>query len=159
MLKVTLQADTDILDAISEQARKSPKLMDTATKRMLRRKRGVFLKRLQEEPPPPKHPLRVTSARQRRKIFAIRREMGLRDGDPFPRSHRYSQGFDIELDATNGNGVLILTNDDPAARYIGGDDQQPFNIDTGWKPIAQEAVKMEDELSDALIEVWYTVAL
>lgn len=157
LVNITLTAPDDILDVISEETARKPKLMQTAVKRSLKRLRARVLPRLRVEPGAPNHPLRVKSQRQRRKIFAIRREMGLGDNDPFPRSHRYSEGFDLELDSSTERGVLVLTNSDPAARYIGGDDQQPFNIDTGWVPIAESAVAIEDEIADVLIETWFSI--
>lgn len=155
MYSVRLVTDTDILDAIADGARQAPALMTVTVRRNLSRLRSRALARLKAEPDAPEYPLRWKSARQRRAVMAkLRREGNL----PYQRTHALSEGYDLELDTSNDNGVFSLTNDTPYFQFVSGDDAQPMHLDTGWLQIANEVGVIEDEIADVLIETWFSVA-
>lgn len=155
-IAVTLQADTDILSAISSQVARTPKLMNTALKRGLPRFKKVSKawKRITAKPPRPKYPLRWKSARQRRFVMAkLRRENNL----PYQPTGELLKAYDLLLDTKTDNGVLTLVNKSPIARFVVGDDAQPMFVGR-WTQYATEIVPIQNELNDFLVETFFTVA-
>lgn len=155
MIAVQLQVDTDILDQIADTVRQSPGLMNTAAARYLGRRKSDLLRALRTEPGAPSYPLRWKSARQRRYVMAkLRREGNL----PYRRTHALATNWDVVLRLDNDGGTFTVENDTPYARYVQGDDAQPFHMDTGWPQVTDYAADYEAILNDGLIEVWYTVS-
>src|SRR3972149_1043646 len=80
-------------------------------------------------PAPPRYPLRWKSARLRRAYFATR---GFGKGIPYKRTGQLGKGWRVvyrPLRRNDGDGSLEITNIAPAARYVVGQDQQPFPAD------------------------------
>lgn len=153
---IEIRADIDVLDAISDQMRRTPGLMNTAYKRQLRNSKRRFLVQLQNtEPGRPHYPIRWKTERQRRAFFATN---GFGQGIPTRRTGNLINSYDLIISSDKDGGELILSNDNPAARFVIGDDQQPFHIDTGWEFIGITANRLQDELTEDLIDTWYTVA-
>lgn len=153
---VEIRVDDDVLGAIADATRKAPGLMDTAYTRAVRRTRRRFTAQLRDSAPgPPKRPIRWKSARQRRAYFASK---GFGRGIPYRRTGALVNDYDLQVSTRGQGGVLILSNDNPASPYVIGDAQQPFHIDTGWESIGVTANRLQDDLTDVLIETWYTVA-
>lgn len=158
ILRITAQTDTDILDAIAEQAQRTPALMNKAMRRVYVRRRRDLLEKLQEEPPPvtpADYPLRWKSERQRRYVMAkLRREGNL----PYRRTHAVSQGWEVSIEETDRGLTLYAENTTPHSIFVMGDYQQPMFIDIGWNVAAEIFVEEEEQLNDELIEVWYTIS-
>lgn len=157
MYRAEFQVAEDILGAWAEGARAAPGLMKTASRRNLSRFKSRVLLRLRDEPPKltrANYPLRWKSARQRRYVMMkLRQENNL----PYQRTHTLSEAWDVVLELTSEGGTFYAVNDTPYVQYVVGDYQQPFHIDNGWQPAAQQIVAAEEELSELLIETWYTV--
>lgn len=153
MYRIELQIDLDVIEAIQEGAREVPGIMNTIVKRNLSRAKGRFLAQLREEPGPPQYPLRWKSAKQRRFVMAKLRSEG---GIPYVRSHDLSQGYDMELRIDADGGEFIVTNDVPYHMFVSGDFAQPMMLDTGWVQTSLLVTSFEDELTDILIESWFT---
>lgn len=156
MYSVSAILDLDVLDAVQETAK-------IARPRM-RRELGIIargpiaqnlIKELSTEPGRPKYPIRWKSDRQRRAFFATN---GFGHGIPYVRTHKLSRGWRVVLDdITASTGVFRVENSQPYTRYVQGDDQQPFHIDTGWPFAAPIIRKYEDQLQDVVIDTWYRV--
>lgn len=153
---VEIRIEDDVLDAIADAARNAPGLMTTAYKRAVGRAKRRYLQDLRRTVPgSPKRPIRWKSARQRRAYFASN---GFGKGIPYRRTGQLANSYTLDVQPTTAGGVLMLGNDNPASPYVIGDAQQPFHIDTGWEAIGTTANRLQDELTDVLIETWYTVA-
>lgn len=150
-----VQAALDVLDAVRETARKTPGLTKTVFRRRVRSVKSRMLPELRIKPGPPRYPLRWKSAKQRRFVMAkLRREGNL----PYQRTDDYINSFDVVGIETAEGGILRMVNTHPAARYIGGDDQQPFHIDTGWQSYAEVVVKYSEIATNEFIDDWFTIA-
>ena len=155
MIRLGVLVPTDILEAISDQIGRTPRLMQTAYKRQLSRLRSQILADLRQEPGKPRYPLRWKSERQRRFVMAkLSREGNL----PYQRTHRLSKGWDIVFTDTADGGVMSAFNETPYARFVQGDDAQPFHLDTNWIQAADVIVKWEDVAADRLITTWFVVS-
>jgi hypothetical protein len=154
-IRQDVTVDLDILDAIEDTARTSPGRMKTAYRRNVGRLRSRLLSRLQVEPGSPRYPLRWKSARQRRYVMAkLRREGNL----PYQRTGKLLQSYDVELVDDGSGAILSVVNTSPVARFVVGDDAQPFHLDTGWIQMADAVSDARQEAEDLLIDTWYTVS-
>lgn len=156
---VKITVPNDIIDAYNTRIANSPKLLETAFNRQVTRLRRRILDTLQEDPGPVVYAnngrLRWKSERQRRAFFASN---GFGGGIPSTRSGELQRAYDVRPDKSGSNGgILLITNSDPSAPYVVGDDAQPYHLDTGWPQIADVVVQYEDIAADALIETWLTI--
>lgn len=155
MYSAKITVPTDVLDAIADTARRSPKLMQTAYERATRRLRSQMLEKLREEPGKPKYPIRWKSERQRRYVLAKLRE----DGNlPYERTGALLKAWRVVMEADGSGGIMTVENTSPSARYVVGDDAQPFHLDTGWVQGADVVSEFRPVAEDILIETWFTVA-
>lgn len=155
MFKAKVIVATDVLDAIDDAAMKSPKLMQTAFRRATRRLRARILADLRDEPNAPNYPLRWKSERQRRYVMAkLRKDNNL----PYKRTGKLLAGWRVEFEPDADGGLLVVENDTLYARYVVGDDAQPFHLDTGWVQGANVVSDYRVIAEDVLIETWFTIA-
>lgn len=157
----TVTVSTDVLDAIDEAARQSPKLMATAFKRATGRLRSRMLAELRKEPDLPSHPLRWASERQRRYVMAkLRAENNL----PYQRTGRLLRAWDVDFEPDGAGGLFVVSNDatdsdgKAYARWVVGDDAQMMHLDTGWVQGAEVVSDYRVEAEEVLIQTWFTVA-
>lgn len=155
MIRVAVTADLDILDALADAATKAPGLTKTAYRRNVGRLKGRILQRLQARPGSPRYPLDWQSDKQRRYVMAkLRRENNL----PYKRTDKLINSYDVELvEDTSGGAILQVTNSDPKARFVVGDDAQRMHLQTGWVQIADVVSDARVEAEDLLIETWFTI--
>lgn len=155
MISVSVTVPVDVLDAIADAAQQSPKLMETAFKRQISRLKRQVLDELADEPGKPKYPLRWKSARQRRFVMAkLRRENNL----PYQRKHQLAKGWRVTDDVLSEGGLFAVENATPYARFVQGDDAQPFHLDTGWTQVGEVVSKYREIAEERLIQTWFTVA-
>lgn len=154
MIRVNVQIDADVLDAIADAALRSPKLMQVAFNRQTTRLRRRILDELTTEPPKPTYPLRWRSERQRRFVMAKLREEG---NLPYQRTGALLDGYAVRFVAEGNGGALQITNDTPYAEYVVGDSAQPFHLDNGWVQVADVVAQYEPIVEEALIQTWWTV--
>ncbi|MBK8035302.1 MAG: hypothetical protein IPK17_38520 [Chloroflexi bacterium] len=151
---IEIAPPTDVLKAYKDAAQQRPKLARTAFQRLARQSRRRVLDKVTEEPGEPGYPLRWKSAKQRRFVM---RKLRLENNLPYTRTHLYVKSFKVEYRTTDFDGFLELTNSDPASIFIGGDEQQPFHIDTGWVYVPGVVSDERVVVEDAAIETWFTV--
>jgi len=156
MIKVAVQVDTAVLDAISETAQRAPKLMATVYRRSVAREKGRILKRLLKRPPPIQGKVKWASAKQRCAFYA---SDGFGGGIPHVPANPSPvlEGYDVRVEASDNGGVITIENSYDKATYIVGADAQPFLIDR-WPQIVDVAIEAEAELNSILIEDWLTVS-
>lgn len=154
VIKVKVTIDLDVLQAIANTAQKSPKLMQTAYDRNTRRLRSRIVERLAAEPGTPQYPIRWKSDKQRRYVMAKLREEG---NLPYQRTHALSEGWKAVVEQDGSGGIMTVTNPSPIARYVQGDDAQPFHLDTGWKQVGDVISDARVEAEEVLIQTWFTV--
>jgi hypothetical protein len=153
---IDIRVDADVLDAIDDQLRQSPGLMETAFKRQVRNTRRRILTQLEQlDPGPVQYPIRWKSDRQRRAYFATN---GFGNGIPYQRTGDLLNSYTLDISSSAQGGLLTLGNTAPYARFVIGDSQQPFHIDTGWEFVGRTVNRIQDELTNDLIETWFTVA-
>lgn len=154
MIRVDVTVDDVAIRQKEDALVKAPGLMKTAYKRNIGRLRGRVLGRLKVNPGKPHYPIRWKSEKQRRAFFA---SDGFGGGIPSTRTGKLLASYDVVVIDTNGGGVLSITNSDPKARFVVGDDVQPFHIDTGYVQIADAATDAREEAIVILRETWFTV--
>lgn len=155
MFKAKVTIATDVLDAIDDAARQSPKLMHTAFRRATRRLRSRMLADLRKTPGRPHYPLRWKSEKQRRFVMAkLRAEGNL----PYQRTGRLEASWYVEFEPDADGGLFVVGNEASYARYVVGDDAQPFHLDTGWVQGADVVSDYRVEAEEVLIQTWFTVA-
>lgn len=154
MIKFSSDVPIDIFEAIQEQAQKLPALVRRGLPRVTRPIDNRMLAELSAEPGPPRYPIRWKSTKQRRAFFATN---GFGRGIPTKRSGALSSSWKVRTVFSADGGEIIARNDTPYARYVQGDDAQPFHIDR-WPQAAPIVVKYLPIYEDALIEFWYTIS-
>lgn len=156
---------------ITDALRQVAKTLTNAPKNFTRlmRARGSkaaprALARLQADPGPVKYlgrgvnnqpTLRWTSDRQRKAYFA---SDGFGRGIPTQRKGTIAGKWKTAFIPDSKGGMLILENDDPAATFVQGFDQQGFHADTGWVTTAQVSDQFFAEGGDSVAEIWYEAA-
>lgn len=155
MISVKLTVETDILEAIAEAARTSPKLMQTAYDRNTRRLRSRMIKELSTEPRASTPPIRWKNARQKRAVMRKLRLMGMEDG--YVRSHALSKAWKANLKPDGTGGIMTVTNNTPYVEFVQGDWTQPFHLDTGWPQAGDIFSRYRVEAEDVLIATWFTI--
>lgn len=154
MIETRFTADDDIFEAIEDALGRSPRLLQTAIKRQNTRFKRRLLKKLRQYPGPPSYPIRWKSERQRRYVMAkLRRENNL----PYTRTGQLRQGWTVEANITVNGGDILVYNEVPYARYVQGDDAQPFHLDTGWVQAGPVIAEERARLEDVLIETYFTI--
>lgn len=154
MIQIESVVDIDIVKAYRDLARDLPKVTQRAFKGIIQRHSTKIIRELSTEPGSPRYPLRWKSDRQRRYVMAkLRREGNL----PYQRTHKLAKSWRADIRATGAEGWLEIRNDTPDARFVQGDDVQPFHLDTGWPQAAEVFVKYEELMVDDLIQTWYAL--
>jgi hypothetical protein len=154
MFSAKLSYDAAALNDISQQARATPRLMATATKRRLPRLKARIFPIVRVEPGRPVYPLVWASAKQRRYVMMkLRRDNNL----PYQRTHRHINAYDLKVDTTDTNGVFTLTNSNPAFDFISGSRQQLFHKRTGWLEIDSTVNEINAIITEDLRQTWFSV--
>lgn len=154
MYSADLKIDNDIIDAIENNAGKLPQLMETAFKRQRQRIARKLRKELRTEPGPVKYPIQWSSAKQRKAFFATD---GFGRGIPTKRTGALVKAWEVSFQSDGDTFAIVATNDKPYARYVIGENQQPFHRNTGWYQADEVILEATIEAQDALIETWFTV--
>lgn len=154
MFDYTIEIDDDVLNAIADTLTKAPRALTTVIDRSILPDFRRRIAKVTETPGPPRYPIRWKSERQRRAFFATN---GFGKGIPYRRTGALAEGWHVEYAGIRDGGSIRISNAAPYARFVVGDDQQPFHADTGWKDAGPELVRIEDDLQDAVIEAWYSV--
>ena len=102
------------------------------------------------------YPIRWKTERQRRAFFATQ---GFGRGIPASRAQPpvVLEGWTLDIEGDGFDMEASLGNDVPWARYVQGDDAQPFHLDTGYVQAAPVFVEYEEATVDALINTWYAL--
>lgn len=155
MIRIDVTVDDDIIRAIEDALKTAPGRMKTAYRRNVGRLRSRILAKLKVEPKKPTYPLRWKSDKQRRFVMAKLRQEG---NLPYQRTGQLLASYDVQVSDIGETSILSIVNRDPKARFVIGDDAQPFHIDTGWKQVANVASDARVEAEEILIQTWFTVA-
>ncbi len=102
-------------------------------------------------PGSPKYPLRWASAKQRAYVMAkLRRENNL----PYKRTGALAAAWRLEMVVDNGAFDIQVqaVNPTPYEKYVTGDYQQGFHIDTGWPYLGRAAQDVGDTFTDSMID-------
>jgi hypothetical protein len=155
MIKLAMTVDVDVLEAIADAAKTAPRRMNKAYKRRVKTIRQNVLDELRETPGKPRYPLRWKSDKQRKFVMAkLRREKNL----PYQRTGMLEAGWTTEILDQKDGAIFQVQNRLPFARFVQGDDAQPFHLDTGWPQAADIVSKWREKATDLLIETWGLVA-
>jgi hypothetical protein len=116
---------------------------------------GRALAKLKTIPGKPHHPIRWSSERQRKAYFA---SDGFGGGIPSRRTGSTVDEWTAGFEQTSAGGLVVLSNFNPAVRYLQGVDAQPFHIDTGWVQIEDVEVYAHREMEDVMVLTFYQTA-
>ncbi len=107
-------------------------------------------------PGPVKYPIEWTSERQRRYYFAVVAEYDS-DGNviAYQRSGTFFDDVDVFFNPDTFN--LNITNNNPVARYVIGDNQQKFHKNTGWEDPSEQYLDILLEAQDDIVEAWIVI--
>lgn len=153
MFEANVAFDTQVLNDIQAYAQQLPDLVDEGVRRDIR----PFVSQrvdqtLRREPPPPKHPLRWQSEKQRRAFFATD---GFGHGTTgYKRRHKLVKRWQVRADYRQGFGGIRVTNPAPHAQYVFGPVQQLFHKDTGWANAPNTLQVISLEAQDRLDLLW-----
>lgn len=126
MLNLSYQFDRQSLDEASKHARAYPKLLQKALKRQESRLRTRFYKLVKVNVPPPNYPIKWKSRKQQRAFFATD---GFGHGIPYERTGALNKAWNARFTFDDSGGAFFMENTSPTARYVIGEDQQPFHAD------------------------------
>lgn len=158
MIRASIYLETDVLDALREAAISSPKRLRTELRKIAFRSDAAkrLIGALSVEPGKPNYPIRWKSQKQRRYVMAkLRREGNL----PYQRTHALSQGWRLRFEnvgSDESQGIFIIENTVPSARYVQGDDAQPFHV-SRWPQAAPLIRQYSPQFQNLVIEAWYKV--
>jgi hypothetical protein len=139
MFTADVAFDLAWLDAIRAAAEVMPEWMARYVRRDLRPFVSQFVDRtLRREPGPVVYPFLWASELQRRAFFATD---GFGHGIPYRRKRRYIHGWHVIGDYTDTFSGITVSNDWPAAEFVGGRRQQRGHRQTGW-PNAIEVIQV-----------------
>lgn len=147
---------SETLEADAKFIHESPKLMATAMRRNVSRLKSRMLKVRRAEPPPASaaYPLRYKSAKQRRKVHALRRERG---GGSYVRTHELVNDWDMTVTIDGNGGSINIFNDNPVAHFVYDPFRQPMFDKIGWLDAVAQDDKDEIELQRVVDETWLTI--
>lgn len=155
MIDVRVTVDTDVLRALEETYRKSPRTIKTYLNRSLL---PHYLKRIQQQwtpyPGAVRYPIEWKSDKQRRAFFATN---GFGGGIPYRRTRYLQQSWMFAIDDYPDGAEIRIGNEADYARYVIGTDQQPFHHNTGWPRIDDEAAALTGELTDDVIDLYFQI--
>lgn len=163
MFSFDFDVDTDILEAWHDAIVQSPQttrvFIEGTVLGDIRRKVAV----VDVYPGPVVYPIEWTSEPQQRFYFGFVAEYDA-NGDiiPYERAGTFFDDVTVELDPLSLN--LMITNPNPVARYVIGDDQQKFHANTGWENPSEQylviLIEAQDDIMDAWIEIidWRNLA-
>lgn len=155
MLRANYEFDLRALELAERRVVESPKLMQRALKRAQGRLRSRVLKIVAVEPGKPNYPLRWASAKQRRYVMAkLRAENNI----PYQRTHEFVKAWDAKFKFDADGGAFEVENKSPIARYVVGEDQQPFHSDTGWLNAEEVINDYAQIVMDVYAETWLSIA-
>ena len=155
-IRVDVMVDQDVLDAIAETARESPRRMSKAYKKRVKRLRQQLLDELRQYPGKVKYPFRWKSERQRRAFFATD---GFGFGIPYVRTNALKEGWTTHIRDRRDGVIFEVVNNTDYAEFVVGDWAQPGHIATGWRSAAVTIARFREQAVDELIDVWGEVAL
>lgn len=120
MYRASYKPPTEVYADIQNAIRTSPTLMQSAVKRNGGKVLRAWEDALQVEPPAASnfYPLRYKSAKQRRKVHALRRERG---GGAYVRTHALVKAWKVKADIRKDGGAVNVTNKNPAQQFVYGD--------------------------------------
>jgi len=154
-----LSIDTDIIDAIKDAVKQSPRAIDALMNGSIRNDtKQRLLKALSVTPGPVVLPVEWETDKQRKAFFASN---GFGRGFGAKRTGEISNAWELEGESKNGTGDFIIFNPKKAAQYLYGPRQQRFHIQTGWIGESQiDAIIREEseKTSDALILGWFSIS-
>lgn len=158
MVSASVTPDLDILDAIADTAKESPKRME---REYLRQAKGIevdMLAELQIDPQPASdfYPLPWTSERQHGYVMAKLRREG---GPPSKRSGRLLSSYRVLYRPVENGLEWVVENTAPQAQWVIGDSAQPMFLLIGWVQFAPVVAKYREEANDRLIDTWAKVSM
>ena len=159
VIKLNVAIDTTHLDNIQATAKRFPDLIERYAKRDIAPYlRNEVTKRLRREPGVVVYPIEWTSERQRLAFFA---SDGFGHGIPYQRSGQLIHDWHVIGDYRGGLTSIRVFNDNPAARYIYGDEagkhQQQFHKNTGWPTFVDVLQILSLEVNDRIEDGWGSV--
>lgn len=153
-IRFELTIDDDVIQAYQTLFQKLPQLSRRAFRGEVQRLSSPMLDALTATPGKPSYPIRWKSDRQRRAFFATN---GFGKGIPTQRSGKLQEGWVVDFEGSDFEDTVEVRNNTPYARYVQGDDAQPFHLDTGWPQAAPIVSDFADDLEDALINTWFAI--
>lgn len=123
MLDLSYSFDTTALEAVDENLRVMPRLLQTALRRRQRALKRQVLKIVAVAGKPVEYPIPWTSDLQRRAFFATD---GFGSGIPYERTDTLIKSWDAAFEFTPEGGGFAVWNTDPKAPFVVGEFQQPM---------------------------------
>jgi hypothetical protein len=161
MFSLSISFDSDVMDALQDALDSAPKTTNTIINRAILPEFTERVKREVTPYPPARHgKVRWKSERQWKAYFATD---GFGSGIPYVRSGRFGQAWELNYTELENGGQITISNNartrtgDPLAQYIVGEHQQPFHADTGWPKADDKLATIQEDLTDAVIDVYFSI--
>lgn len=151
MVRFSIDTDFSALERISRDLDALPEQIQRAVERTTQTAQPIR-DQVARYPGPVKYPIEWTSERQRRAFFATN---GFGSGIPYQRTGGLGQAWQLTSVRSANGATLILGNRNPAAKYVYGffgqpKPQQGFHVNTGWKTVSAESVRIRSLLYEEL---------
>jgi hypothetical protein len=153
-IRIDVTVDEDVLQAIRDQAEQSPRRMNAAYKKRVKRLRQQLLDELRQYPGPVKYPFKWKSDRQRKAFFATD---GFGWGIPYVRTNALKDSWRTRIRDQQNGAIFEVDNTADYARFVVGDDAQPGHLATGWRSAGAIVSEYREKAVDELIDTWYAV--
>lgn len=159
-LAIEYQPPTTVIEAYNQQMIDTPVLLTTAMKRNTSRLLARWSAALSVEPPeaPNYYPLPYKSAKQRRKVHALRRARG---GGAYQRTHKLARGWKGKITPIENGGEMVMSNPAPTTVFVYGlldTPRQPMFVKIPWLDPFEVSYPFMDEAENVLIETLNTVS-
>lgn len=157
MINPKLTFDDAFLRDVLTRIENAPKTLTTVIGySVLPDVRQVALQALRQTPGPVVYPIEWKSLKQRRAYFATD---GFGHGIPYRRTGALLDAWQVVFNRlTDYAGEIRAENDNPAAQWVIGKDQQPFHHNTGWYITDSKMPGLVEYADSAVMDAWGSVA-
>jgi len=156
MFEFDFQVDHDIFEAWADAVEQSPQTTRVFIEGTILGDIRQKVKAVNLYPPPVKYPIDWTTPKQKGYYFKFIAKYD-KDGNiiPYKRRGTFFDKVVVELDPIDLN--LNITNPNPVARYVIGDQQQRFHRNTGWRNPTENYLEILVMAQDDIINAWFDI--
>jgi hypothetical protein len=149
MYRISITTTSSLASDLEALEKEYPKkVLRPIVRQLLPKSERLFDRVIRYQPPAPDYPIKWKSERQRRYVLAkLKRERNL----PYKRTGQYARGWEVSITLERGVVSIVAIHEWDGARFVGGEDQQPFL--TKWPRIDNEVLEIGAQLENDIEQI------